>query len=77
MTNTNPFTAFASFDPMGYFAASQQHVAQLESQWVARAQQAVAMMAQLAQDAIAYTAQLSAEARKLVVVPAATPAAKA
>lgn len=36
----------------------------LEAQMIARAQQAVASWAQLAQDAIAYSAQLSAEARK-------------
>ena len=39
----------------------------LEAQMIARAQQAVASWAQLAQDAIAYSAQLSAEARKLGV----------
>lgn len=37
----------------------------LESQMVARAQSAVAHLAQLTQDAIAYSAQLSAEARKI------------
>jgi hypothetical protein len=80
---TNPFAAFATFDPMTMWATSQQAFAKLmtdsvgrahafaeqcaamESQWVTRAQGAVASWAQLAQDAIAYSSQLSAEARKL------------
>jgi len=82
-TETNPFASFASFDPMAYWATSQQtfqkamadaygraqsfadQYAALESQYVVRAQGAVANWAQLAQDAIAYSAQLSGEARKL------------
>jgi hypothetical protein len=46
-------------------ASFAEEYAALESQMIARAQGAVANMAQLAQDAIAYSAQLSAQARKL------------
>ena len=42
-----------------------EQYAALESQFVTRAQGAVANWAQLTQDAIAYGAQLSAEARKM------------
>jgi hypothetical protein len=42
-----------------------EQYAALESQFVTRAQGAVANWAQLTQDAIAYSAQLSAEARKM------------
>lgn len=68
---SNPFAAFTALDPMAFWSQSQQamqgcvdHYAQLEAQFVARAQLAVATMAQLAQDTIAYAAQLSAQARK-------------
>lgn len=61
-----------SFDPMAAFAATQQAAqkmmddyAQLETQLMARAKQAIETWAQLAQDALAYSAQLSAQARKL------------
>lgn len=50
------------------FGRTQQFADQyaaIESQFVSRAQQAVASWAQMTQDAIAYAAQLSAEARKL------------
>lgn len=78
--DTNPFAAFDPMmfwtasqqnfqkmmaDAQGRAQAFADQYAALESQYVSRAQTAVANWAQLAQEAIAYGAQLSAEARKI------------
>jgi hypothetical protein len=52
-------------DAYGRAQAFADQYAALESQFVSRAQTAVANWAQLTQEAIAYSAQLSAEARKI------------
>jgi len=77
---SNPFAAFdpmaywtasqqafqrAVADAYGRAQTFADQYAALESQFIQRAQGAVANWAQLTQDAIAYAAQLSAEARKL------------
>jgi len=52
-------------DACGRAQAFADQYAQLEAQFVSRAQSAVANWAQLTNEALAYSAQLSAEARKL------------
>ena len=52
-------------DAYGRAQAFADQYAQLEAQFVSRAQSAVANWAQLTNEALAYSAQLSTEARKL------------
>jgi hypothetical protein len=63
----NPFHIFGNLlsDAIARMSTYAATCAEFETQFVARAQGAVANWAQLTQDTLAYGAQLSQEARKL------------